>query len=197
MSGDIKRLENLKYKGVETGFIYMGSIDENRMQNEYYEIINEAVQSGKLGVGKTNYTEQELNEFFEENQEDDCGILDVMQKVVYYNPVINTSIIFEVIGDVCCHNYGHFNINDLIKDIYEGVNSLYADIQESGGKIEEDLKGYLSEKDSVVTIEYIDGEVVWCDMRIYKGVLKDVEIRELLDVFYSIKDKTSVSYFKR
>lgn len=169
-----ERIENLYYKGELTGYRYMGALETCRTLYEFEE--NDGSITLDNILKKDNYKKIQPNDYCEE-----CGYFneckrkddllddsleckdesffdldkDMNQKVFYYNEKLNSAVIFSVDGDICCDRDYFDSVDNLLRDIYEGVNSPYSKyLIDDFEEIAEGLKL----KDNLMYIRYINAE---------------------------------------
>ena len=196
-----ERMSNLYYKGKRTGYRYFGTLEscytmsefrpkhdsteeygsiDNILRKEDYDDVNRPCENCKYSSNcdkKNNVFDEELSCKFGYF---DNIVKDVIQKVVFYNEKLNSAVIFSVEGDFVCDNYGFETVEDLLDDIYDGVNSPYA--EDSIDYFEEIGEG-LELKDNLMYIRYINAECQ-VDNDVVKTYcsLRDKKIYGIMDI---------------
>lgn len=205
----LSRMDNLMFKDKVLNYLYMGSMEdcqhlktfltkdgsfvEANMLTKSLDIIPTDVVCEKCDSNV--FIRDEDYEWCLSTCREDCELFyepnnEIIQKVVYYNPKLNSAVVFEMWGDYICEYYGEETVIDLINDIHNSVNSAYnlAEEEESlGVKVLE----YFNTNDSVTVISYINGEIMGADIELYRGCLKMVDIENQIDIIQSYKGKKS------
>ena len=195
-----KRFENLMVKGTDTGYRYMGTLEEAQTLGILYDKGDlERRLCGNI-LEKDSYAEPILHckaigcekisdctlktDVFDkrvECEEFDTLEKEVIQTVVYYNELINSAVVFEVLGDFCVGNHGFDNINELIDDIYSSSNSPFVMITEDKVSFNKFMKALESEN-NLVYFSYINSDFTDDDVDYYYRSLKGKKIRTIVDI---------------
>lgn len=171
-----ERMDNLYYKGKRTGYRYFGTLECCYTMSEFNPKPNSEEEYGSIDniLRKEDYEDvtkpckdckyssncEKKNNVFDETLSCKLGnfeniVKDITQKIVFYNEQLNSAVMFSVEGDFVCDNYGFETVEDLLDDIYDGVNSPYAD--DSIDYFEEIGEG-LELRDNLMYIRYINAE---------------------------------------
>lgn len=150
----MKRFENFKVNGKDTGYRYMGVLENCETLGAFHSKDDCGTSYRRTILDDSPYYEFGEKDYLDTPIEhcskieckhfDKCELkgkdfdtlsecpmdefpldLGVVQYVVYYNEKLNSAIVFEVHGDYCEDNYGFDNISDIINDIYFSNNSTY------------------------------------------------------------------------
>lgn len=192
-----ERTENLYHKGELTGYRYLGALETCRTLYEFEE--NDGSTCLDNVLKKDNYKKIQPDDYCEEceysseckrkdNLMDDSLECkdesffnldkDMNQKVFYYNEQLNSAVVFSVDGDICCDRDYFDSVDNLLKDIYDGINSPYSMIEDF-----EEISEGLKLKDNLMYIRYINAEgYVDNDVIVSLCSLKDKKIYSIVDV---------------
>lgn len=195
-----KRFENLMVKGTDTGYRYMGTLEEAQTLGILYDKGNLDRRICTNILEKDSYAEPILHckaigcekisdctlktDVFDkrvECEEFDTLEKEVIQTVVYYNELINSAVVFEVVGDFCVGNHGFDTINELIEDIYSSDNSPFAMTTEHKSSLDEFME-VLEKNNNLVFFSYLNSDFTDDDVDYYYRSLKGKKIRTIVDI---------------
>ena len=201
-----ERMENLFYKNEETGYRYLGALEScytlfefttkekeeepyisscmaNILRRDEYEDLSEGT---KDCVECEYYSSCERKDYILDDRKPCLAEnfynldKDINQKVVFYDEQLNSAVVFSVDADVCCGNEGFETINDLLDDIYDGINSPYSEYTLDSY---EEIETALKLKNNLMYIRYANAEgYVDCDVVSTFRSLEGKKIHTIVDI---------------
>ena len=193
----VDKFDNLFYLGKKTGYRYMGSLEccytmssfqeskETKRQSIDNILRKEDYEDSSKYCKECEYSEscERKDDIFNESLNCEMGDFfiekDVTQQIVYYNEKLNSAIVFSVDGDFVTGNWGFDTVEDLLWDVYNGVNSPYS---EEYLKEDKEIEMAMTKKDNLMYIRYINSDVVDCNVCSSYRNLKDRKIYSLYDI---------------
>lgn len=201
------RFENLKFKNQRTDYRYFGCLEccytlgtfqeSKRTKGPSFDNIlrKDEYEDNKKYCNTCSFSEncERKNDIFNDSLDCEMGDFfvenEVTQQVIFYNEKLNSAVVFSVDSDSIANDWGFDSIEDLLWDIYNGVNSPYSE-----GYLEDitDIEEALNKKDNLMFIRYINSiEVDFNICPSYRS-LKDRKIYTLYDIISILNEGEEV-----
>ena len=196
----MNKFENLKINGTLTDYRYMGTIEEAQTIGIFYEYKDPKTSIMTNILEAENYMppieyckEIKCSKFAncplkteDIDKRVECTEFsmlekDIIQTVVYYNEKKNSAVVFEVLGNSLTEDMGFSTIEDLLDNIYSGVNSPFAILVEDKEHINA-LFDLLNEKDNIVFFSYINTDFTDDFVDYHYRSFKGKKIKGIIDI---------------